>query len=116
MSETENKFTQLCVMHGTVLEEKEQEDFLKFFQDNMGVRVKYHTQVKTNPDLDSEGNPVPETGGRNDLFFFIHSDDVVKFAIPRLQMGIRWWEDVISYNDNSHLYTKEFIKANPVTW
>jgi hypothetical protein len=31
-------------------------------------------------------------------------------------MGIRWWEDVIVYNDNSHLYPEEFIQENPPTW
>ena len=83
----------------------------------LGVRIKYHTEVETLPDLDERGNPVPDTGGRNDIFFFVHSDDIAKFAAPRLVMGIRWWEDVIKYNDNSkHLYTPEFIEANPVTW
>jgi hypothetical protein len=45
-----------------------------------------------------------------------HDEDVTKFAVPRLSLGIRWWEDVIKYNDNSHLYPKEFIEANPPKW
>jgi hypothetical protein len=40
----------------------------------------------------------------------------MKFAVPRLSLGIRWWEDVIKYNDNSHLYPLEFIEANPPKW
>jgi len=40
----------------------------------------------------------------------------MNFAVPRLKMGIRWWEDTVGYNDNSHLYTKEFVAAHPLTW
>ena len=109
-------YTQLCVWPGTVLGDSSPKDLENFFLDEMGVRVQFHTEVKTLPDLDSSGNPDPETGGRNDLFFFVHDEDVQKFAIPRLQMGIRWWEDVIVYNDNSHLYSTEFLEANPATW
>jgi len=109
-------FTQLCVWPGIVLGDSTPQDLEKFFLDELGTRVKYHTEVKTLPDLDSSGKPVPETGGRNDLFFFVHNDDVGAFSIARLSMGIRWWEDVVKYNDNSHLYTSEFRRENPVTW
>jgi hypothetical protein len=112
-----NSFTQLCVWPAVILGDSSIEEFESFFESELGVRIKYHTEVETLPDLDEKGNPVPDTGGRNDIFFFVHSDDIVKFAVPRLEMGIRWWEDVIKYNDNSkHLYTPEFIEANPVTW
>lgn len=106
-----NEFTQLCVWPGTVVGPDEVNDFESFFKDEFNVRVKYHTEVKTLPD-----NGDPDTGGRNDLFFYIHNDDISKFAVKRLQMGIRWWEDVIKYNDNSHLYTTEFIESHPTTW
>ena len=66
--------------------------------------------------LDKNGNAEPDTGGRNDAFFYVHSEDIGGFAIKRLQMGIRWWEDVIKYNDNSHLYTQEFLDTYPPTW
>lgn len=112
-----NNFTQLCVWPAVVLGDSSVEEFETFFKSELGVRIKYHTEVETLPDLDEKGNPVPDTGGRNDIFFFVHSDDIAKFAVPRLEMGIRWWEDVIKYNDTSkHLYTPEFIEANPVTW
>jgi hypothetical protein len=111
-----NQFKQLCVWPGTLLGESTPQEFEQYFLDEMGVRVKYHTEVKTLPDLDSYGRRVPDTGDRNDLFFFVHNEDTVKFAVPRLQMGIRWWEDVVKYNDNRHLYTEEFLEANPTTW
>lgn len=109
-------FKQLCVWPGTTLGESTPQDLEQFFLDEMKTRVKYHTEVKTLPDVDENGNPDPETGGRNDLFFYVHEDDVASFAIPRLQMGIRWWEDVVGYNDNSHLYTEEFLNTHPLTW
>jgi hypothetical protein len=112
----ENKFTQLCVWPGTVLGNNTVHELENFFLEEMNTRIKYHTEVQTQPDLDQNGNPIPETGGRNDLFFYVHSDDIGHFAVPRLKMGIRWWEDVIKYNDNSNLYTEDFIQSNPTTW
>ena len=107
---------QLCVWPGTLLGDSTPQDLENFFLSEMGVRVKFVDQVMTLPDLDQEGNPVPDTGGRSDLFFTIHDEDVSRFAIPRLNMGIRWWEDVVGYNDNKHLYTEEFLKAHPLKW
>jgi hypothetical protein len=113
---TQENYTQLCVWPGTCLNGTTVEDFEKFFLDELGTRVKYHTEVETLPDLDETGTPVPETGGRSDLFFYVHSADTAKFAVPRLKMGIRWWEDVVGYNDNSHLYSAEFLAAHPLAW
>ena len=112
----ENQFTQLCVWPGVIVGQEEKQDFENFMLDSFNVRVKYHTEVQTQPDLDESGNPVPETGGRNDLFFYVHTDDIANFAVARLKAGIRWWEDVVGYNDNRHLYTEEFLNANPLTW
>ena len=104
------EFNQLCVWPGTVVgnSKKVQKDFIKFFKDEMGVTVKYETEVKT---LADETGP----GGRNDLFFYIADDDIGKFAIPRLSMGIRWWEDVLG-NGGGNLYTEEFLEKYPKTW
>jgi len=113
---TENKYTQLCVWPGTIVEDHEIEEFEDWVQDTFDTRIKYHTQIKTKPDIDKNGNIIPDTGERNDLFFYVHTDDIDKFAVKRLQIGIRWWEDVIVYNDNSHLYSEEFIKEHPPTW
>ncbi len=109
-------YKQLCVWPGTVLGDSTPADLEKFFLEELNTRVKYHTEVKTLPDLDESGNAVPETGGRTDLFFYVHSEDIGHFAVPRLGMGIRWWEDVVGYNNNKHLYTEEFLNAHPLTW
>ena len=115
-TEIQTPFTQLCVWPGTVLGDSTPADLEQFFLDELNTSIKYHTEVKTQPDLDGNGQPILDTGGRNDLFFYVHSDDIGHFAVPRLSMGIRWWEDVVGYNDNSHLYTTEFLNAHPLTW
>ena len=113
----QNNFTQLCVWPGTVLGDSTPEEFTEAMAQMFnGVRIKYDTEVSTLPDLDEGGNPISETGGRNDLFFYVHSDDIGNFAVPRLKAGIRWWEDVVGYNDNRSLYTKDFINARPLNW
>jgi hypothetical protein len=111
-----DNYQQLCVWPGTILENSTPAEFEEFFLKEMNTRVKYHTEVKTLPDIDENGEIVADTGGRNDLFFYVHTEDIAHFAVPRLQIGIRWWEDVVGYNDNSHLYTKEFIADHPLTW
>lgn len=112
-------FTQLCLWPATVVgsEPEKIKEFEQYMLDNFKARVKYHTEIKTNPDICEIHGEIPNTGGRNDLFFYVHSEDIGHFALPRLQMGIRWWEDVIKYNNNSsHLYPKEFIQEHQPTW
>ena len=109
-------FNQLCVWQGTFLGESSPQDLVDFFKEEMGTRIKFEQEVLTNPDLDEKGEIIEGTGDRNDLLFYVHDEDITKFAVPRLKMGIRWWEDVISYNDNSHLYSKEVIEKYPITW
>lgn len=104
------KFNQLCVWSGTIVGVDQIKDFENFMSDDIGVRVKYETEIKTLP-TDGE----PDTGGRNDLFFYIHDDDIMKFAVPRLGMGIRWWEDVLG-NGGGVLYTQEVLTKYPKTW
>ena len=109
-----DQFNQLCVMEGTTFPEGGVKEFHQFFKDEFDVRVKFENQVKTLPDM-QDGEPVPETGDRNDLFFYIHNDDIGKFAVPRLQMGIRWWEDVLG-NGNGKLYDNDVLEAYPNKW
>ncbi len=87
-------YSQVCVFPGTLLPEDQVSQFVKYFADN-GFRVQHLETIMTEPDRDEAGAPIAETGGRSDVIFAIHDDDVVKFAIPRMQMGIRWIEDVL---------------------
>ena len=107
----ENQFNQLCVMEGTLMPEGGAKELETFFKNEMVVTVHFETEVKTLPD--EPGCTL--TGGRNDLFFYIADDDIGKFAVPRLQMGIRWWEDVLG-NGNGKLYPEEILEKYPKTW
>ena len=109
------KYNQLCVLQGTIMPDGGAKELETFFKDEMGVKVKFETEVKTLPNSDKNGNPIPMTGDRNDLFFYIADDDISKFAVPRLSMGIRWWEDVLG-NGDGVLYTKEFLEKYPNSW
>ena len=56
-----------------------------------------------------------KTGGRNEIFFYIVDGDISKVAIPRLNMGIRWYEDVLS-NGGDKLYPTEVLEKYEKTW
>lgn len=103
-------FSQVCVWEGTLVGKEEVENFEKWLQDEFGVRGKYCEEVETLPTPNEEG-----TGGRNDLFFRVHDEDIQKFAVPRLVVGIRWWEDVLG-NGNGVLYPQEVLDRYPKTW
>ena len=85
----EAPFTQVCVWPACVVGAEGVAEFETSLASHMGVRIKYLEEIVTEPGDGGEG-------GRNDLFFALHSEDVGKFAVPRLQMGIRWIENVLS--------------------
>lgn len=110
----DNKYNQVCVWQGTLVGEDRIEEFENFFY-KKGFRVKYIEEIKTFPDKDKNGNDIPETGGRNDIFFYIHDDDIMKFAIKRLMMEIRWIEDILAEgNYRSPIYPERVF--NYKTW
>ena len=95
-------FKQVCVWPGTLVGADSVGEFEAFMLRELGARVQYLEEVQTAPDL-ANGYPVEGTGGRNDVIFAVHSDDIGKFAIPRLAYGIRWIEDVYG-NGGGDLY------------
>lgn len=97
-------FTQVCVWPGTVLGDTSIDEFVKGMQEMFGVRVLYLEEVQTLPDVE-DGKLVEGTGGRNDLIFAVHNNDIGKFAVSRLQAGIRWVEDVMGdWNTTATIY------------
>jgi len=66
-------YNQVCVWPGTIVGKDRINDFINFMEKTFEVRIQYLEEIKTFPD---RGNP--ETGGRNDLFFAIHDDDIMK--------------------------------------
>ena len=115
----EEGFTQVCVWPGTWVGKHEAK--IKAFEEWVyksfgGTRVKYLEEVLTKPDKDDSGNPIEGTGGRSDLFFKVHDDDIDKFAVPRLLAGVRWWEDVLDNEWSEHLYPDEIYTKYPRRW
>lgn len=104
------KFNQVCVWQGTTVGIGNQQEFVDWLKDVFGVRGKYLEEVETLPTRDE-----PDTGGRIDLFFSIHDDDIYKFAVNRLLYGIKWWEDVLE-NGGGDLYDDTVLYRYPKTW
>lgn len=88
-------FKQVCVWPGTILNDDQIEDFVKFFKDDFNTRVVFLETLVTGPDKDEAGNTIQDTGGRHDVIFAVHNDDVMSFAIPRFSIGVKWIEDFI---------------------
>jgi len=97
-------FSQVVVWHGIVIGDEHIPDFLNFVAERFsGTRAQYIREVVTTPDLDDNGVEIPGTGGRNDVLFAVHEDDIAKFAVERLGYGMRWLDDVY-LNGNGYLY------------
>ena len=106
-------FSQVCVWPGTVAGADKIDEFEKFIAEEFdGVRVQYLEEIETYPSV-KNGKIVEGTGGRSDLFFAVHSDDIGKFAVPRLEVGIRWIEDVYG-NGGGDLYPERVAEYK--TW
>lgn len=110
--ELKKDFVQVCVWPGTIVGKDCIKEFEHFFESEMDVRVQYLEEIYTNPDIEF-GMPVEGTGGRCDCLFAVHIDDVMKFALPRLKMGIRWLEDVYG-NGHGHIYPARVVDY--MTW
>lgn len=109
-------FTQVVVWPGTILGDSTVEDLEKFILDNLGTRAQYLECIITKPDFDDRGYTIPETGGRSDLIFAIHKEDIMKFAMPRFEYGMRWIEDVLATcNHSRHLYDCDYLQQY-CTW
>ena len=80
-----------------ILAEKDDVENIQDFMSNMSCRnrVKIVGCVKTLPNYEHRNDENPETGGRVDLVFYFHNEDIYRVAVRRLQHGIRWWEDVV---------------------
>ena len=94
-------FRQVCTWPATIVGKDSIQAFEQFMLDELGTRVQYLEEIQTAPDRDADGYAVRDTGGRNDVLFAVHDEDVMKFAIPRLQYGMRWLEDVYGNGDGA---------------
>lgn len=108
--ERDDNYTQMCAWPATLVEPDDEPKLQEFFKEAFGLEHPVHTVgcVITNPDK-KNGKKVEGTGGRCDMMFFVHQGDIMKFAVPRLAYGIRWWEDVVG-NKRHKIYPSAFLK------
>ena len=92
-------YTQVCIFPGLLVDQDEIQEFTDQIKEVFDTRVQYLETILTKPDVDDPEN----TGGRSDVFLAVHQDDIEKFAVRRLQYGIRWIEDALSNVNGYHL-------------
>lgn len=92
---TKKNYNQICVWLGVVVknanEPMTEKEFEKLMLD-MGYQVNYIDEYKTLPDHTGEG-------GRNDVIFSLHKNDVNKMVSDRFtKFGgeIKWYEDYVN--------------------
>jgi hypothetical protein len=91
---TDTEYKQVCVWMGTTLGDNTPDDFVKFIADTFGgTRAKFICEDRRSGQE------------RVDLVFYVNSEDIGKFAVPRLAYGIRWLEDVMN-NDPCYIPPK----------
>ena len=93
-------YTQVCVFPGLLVDENKIQEFTEQIKEEFDTRIQYLETILTKPDSDDQSG---NTGGRSDVFFAVHQDDISKFAVKRLHYGIRWIEDVLSNTNGYHL-------------
>lgn len=86
---------QVLVWQGTIMTQDQVPEFEQWMLEECGCRIKYLESVTTSPspDPDSFGHLLG-TGGRIDVIFSVHNDDVGRIALVRLKTGMRWLDDV----------------------
>lgn len=80
-----------------------------FFHKNFSIEIIPIGTVFTLPD---KGDYSGETGGRSDFLFYVPHQFISRFAVPRFQLGIRWWEDVY-FNEGEDIYPPKLLEAFP---
>ena len=109
-----NPYNQTVVLQGYGLGGRSPAYFAEQFKKDHNIRVKFGEEVLTLPDQ-VDGVEVRNTGGRSDILFYVHDDDVLEFARIKLELNCRWWED-ISYNDYQYIYPQEILDKYPFRW
>lgn len=87
-------FNKVAVWPATILCEptKEQAIFdMEFSFAELGVRIKFAEETIVVPYP-----PKNETGGRHDVLFYVHDEDISKFEELMESKHIEWFDDVIS--------------------
>lgn len=100
----DNSYQQICVLRGV---SDSLDDLSKLIPETFDVRVQMLDEFRTRAGQGGEG-------GRRDVLFLIHADDISKFAVPRLEYGISWWEDYLA--NSKSIVPPSIKKKYPKEW
>lgn len=104
------RYSQIVILPGCDFKlEKDKKYFYEFFKKYKFRQPKIIGVVETLPNKDSDGNIIPGTGGRKDLFFFINDKDEKRFMTWKFTYSMIYWEDVF-YNHEEEIYPLKFRK------
>ena len=95
-------FTQVVVWPGTTMGAGTPAQFELFILEELKARAKFIGEFTTKADF---GDRSPDAGGRKDLMFYVHTEDIPKFAVPRFAYGMRWLEDVLDNEKHRNVET-----------
>lgn len=105
-------YNQLCCIQGIT---DDLDDLKPLLEREFDIRVKMADAYLTLPTPGAPDTGGRHMGGRRDILFYVHDDDTMKFAVPRLQFGIRWWEDILG-NGHDSTIPQEILDKYPNTW
>tara|TARA_R110000824_G_scaffold205614_1_gene390530 strand:- start:165 stop:506 length:342 start_codon:yes stop_codon:yes gene_type:complete len=97
-------YYQLCVVRAVT---DKLSELAKILPKMFDCRFKMAEAYETLPGNDGEG-------GRRDVLFYVHGDDIGKFAVPRLEYGISWWEDAVA--NEKEIIPNEILTKYPMEW
>jgi len=101
-------YTQVCVWPGTIVEDDQHQEMVEWFKDEFDTGIQFLETIFTKPDRGDKNS-----GGRADVFFAIHKDDIGKMILPIRQIGARWIEDVLSKeNYKDPIYPRRVFDYN----
>jgi len=108
LTKKEDVYNQLCVLQGD-----DWGQFETFLKDQEGLRMKFLETFETLP-----GNG--GSGGRKDTLFYMHKEDVGRFAIIRIKLNmfgifVKWYEDAVD-NGGNEIYPQYILKKYPSRW
>lgn len=107
------RYSQIVILPGCDFNlEKDKKYFYEFFKKYKFRKPKIIGVVETLPSKDINGNIIPGTGGRKDLFFYINEKDEHRFSSWKYLYSMQNWEDVF-FNHEEEIYPKKFRNKYP---
>lgn len=104
----EEDFNQVLIWPGTHLEGRI-ESFVQFVKEEFDARIQYLETYETSPVRSFNGSPIEWTGGRQDIVFALHKEDLGKFTLKWRSHGVQEIEFIMN-DDVDEVYPDRFRK------